>query len=85
MSRRNYKREYQLDGGTEKRKKERALRNKARRLAIREGRAHKGDGKDIAHMGSLKNPRNVRLQSKSENRSFSRKGERGHGPQRGGK
>jgi hypothetical protein len=79
---RNYKREYKLYGGKEKSKKERALRNKARRLAIREGRASKGDGKDVAHKGSLKNPKNVSLQSKSTNRSFSRKGEQGHGPRK---
>jgi len=32
-----------------KRKKKRAMRNRARRKFVREGRAHKGDGKDINH------------------------------------
>lgn len=42
---RDYKREYASYHGTEEQKKKRALRNKARRQAIREGKAAKGDGK----------------------------------------
>jgi hypothetical protein len=33
-------------------KKRRAQRNKARRIAIKQGRAAKGDGKEVDHMGS---------------------------------
>lgn len=32
-----------------KRKKKRAMRNRARRRFMREGRVHKGDGKDVNH------------------------------------
>jgi len=58
---RNYKNEYATYQGTEEQKKHRAERNKARRQAIREGKAHKGDGMDVAHVkaidkgGSIKN------------------------------
>lgn len=56
-------------------KKRRALRNKARRKMIREGKAKKGDGRDVAHLDN--NPhnnsgRNLRMQSKAKNRSFAR-------------
>ena len=56
-------------------KKRRAARNQARRLAIREGRAKKGDGKDVAHKNN--NPfdnrkSNRAIQSKAKNRSFPR-------------
>ena len=56
-------------------KKRRAMKNKARRKMIRAGRARKGDGKDVAHLDN--NPRNnssknLRIQSRSKNRSFAR-------------
>lgn len=56
-------------------KKRRAMRNKARRKMIREGKARKGDGKDVAHLDN--NPKNnsgknLRMQSKAKNRSFAR-------------
>ena len=56
-------------------KKRRAGRNKARRQMIREGKAKKGDGKDVAHLNN--NPRdnrkgNLQMQSKAKNRSFAR-------------
>ena len=56
-------------------KKRRAARNQARRLAIREGRAKKGDGKDVSHLNN--NPfdnrkSNRAIQSKAKNRSFPR-------------
>jgi hypothetical protein len=56
-------------------KKRRAARNQARRLAIKEGRAKKGDGKDVAHLNN--NPfdnrkSNRAIQSKAKNRSFKR-------------
>lgn len=49
----------------------RASRNKARRQAIREGRAHKGDGRDLHHVDS--NPlddrkSNLRMESAHTNR-----------------
>ncbi len=72
---RDYKKEYANYHSSEKQKKNRASRNKARRQAEREGRVHKGDGKDIDHKNG--NPRdnskgNLRVQSKSANRSFPR-------------
>lgn len=59
---------------TEKAKKQRAARNKARREAIKDGRAKKGDGKDIDHKKPLRNggsnaKSNTRVRSKSSNRA----------------
>jgi len=83
--RRNYKREYALYHGKKEQIKRRAARNKGRALAVKEGSAKKGDGKDVDHKD--RNPKNNskknrRTQSKSTNRSFSRKGEKGHGPKK---
>jgi len=77
---RNYKQEYATYQGTEEQKKNRAERNKARRQAMREGKAHKGDGMDVAHIkaidkgGSIKN--GVRIEKASKNRSFDRDSKR---------
>lgn len=56
--------------------KRRTARNKARRQMISEGRARKGDGKDVGHQDG--NPRNnkrsnLKMQSKASNRSLKRK------------
>ena len=56
-------------------KKRRAARNTARRRMIASGRAQKGDGKDVDHKDG--NPRNnsksnLRMRSKSKNRSLKR-------------
>ena len=69
---RDYKKEYEKYDGTEKVKKRRAARNKARRFLEREGRAHKGDGKDVDHRDG--NPHNndksnLRVMDASTNRS----------------
>lgn len=73
---RDYKREYKLYGGTEQQKKNRAMRNAARRKMIREGKAHKGDGKDVAHVVALdkggSNKDGLRVITRSANRSFAR-------------
>lgn len=82
MANRKYGREYTLFHKKEREKKRRALRNKARRMAIRQGRVAKGSTKDVAHTGSLKNPSKTKIQPRSKNRSFSRKGEKGHGPRK---
>ncbi len=50
---RDYKREYAIYHGTTKQKKNRALRNNARREAEREGKVHKGDGKEVDHKRAL--------------------------------
>lgn len=67
--------EYKNYQGTPEQKKRRASRNKARREAIRSGKAHKGDGKDVDHIDSnpMNNSKgNKRVISKSKNRSFPR-------------
>lgn len=48
---RNYEQELAWQAKPEQ-KKRRAQRNKARRQAIAEGRAHKGDGTEVDHIGA---------------------------------
>jgi len=72
---RNYQDEYRKYQGTPEQLKRRAGRNKARRNAIRNGTASVGDGKDVHHVdGNPRNnsPRNTRVISASNNRSFAR-------------
>jgi hypothetical protein len=69
---RDYKREYENYDSREDVKKRRAARNKARRFLEREGRVHKGDGKDVDHRDG--NPHNndksnLRVMNASANRS----------------
>lgn len=69
---RDYAREYRRFQSSKKAKKDRASRNKARRQAEREGRVHKGDGKEVDHVNS--NPRqntksNLRVISRHANRA----------------
>jgi len=79
-----YKRDYKQEYKTAKRRGEvasgpdgdNAKRKAARRKLEKEGKVRKGDGKDVDHKN--RNPKdnsrsNLRVQSKSENRSFSRK------------
>lgn len=76
---RNYAREYEQYQGTEEQKKNRALRNKARRQAIREGKAKKGDGTDVHHVKALSkggtNSDGLKVVPASVNRSFKRNAE----------
>lgn len=56
-------------------KKRRAKRNAARRAMIKAGKARKGDGKDVMHKNGNPNdnrPSNLKVGSKSKNRSFAR-------------
>jgi len=74
---RDYKKEYVTYQGTEEQKKNRAQRNKARRMLEKEGRVKKGDGKDVDHTkplskGGTSTEKNLRVKSKSANRSFPR-------------
>jgi len=71
---RDYKAEYAKYQGTPEQKKKRAQRNKARRQAIKEGKAKKGDGKDIDHKrpmrdGGKTTKGNTRVRSRSANRA----------------
>jgi hypothetical protein len=77
---RDYAKEYAKYHSSEEQKKNRALRNKARRQAIRDGKAAKGDGKDVHHTTAIsKGGANGRTKvvSASENRSFDRNAKRG--------
>lgn len=49
---RDYRKEYDEYHKKPEQKKRRAQRNKANRKAKREGRIHKGDGKEVDHLGS---------------------------------
>ena len=70
---RNYKQENSNDSS--KRKKNRALNNKARRIMKRKGLVKVGDNKDVAHVDN--NPRNnsrsnLSVKAKGTNRSYPR-------------
>ena len=70
---RNYKQEAKTDSPL--RKKKRAMRNKARRIAIKAGVAKRNDGKDIHHKdgNAMNNKRgNLTVKTASKNRSFPR-------------
>lgn len=74
---RDYKKEYANYQGKPEQKKKRAIRNNARRRLEAEGRVHKGDGKDVDHKkplskGGSNQSNNLRVRSKSANRSFPR-------------
>lgn len=64
--------EYSRFQSSKKAKRDRASRNKARRQAEREGRVHKGDGKEIDHRNSTPTDNrssNLRVVSRSTNRA----------------
>lgn len=74
---RDYKSEYESYQGTPQAKKDRAQRNKARRMMIKAGKAKKGDGKDVGHVkamgkGGKSVMSNLQVQDRSANRSFAR-------------
>lgn len=73
---RNYRAEYDKYQGRPEQIKNRAMRNAARAKMMKAGKAHKGDGKDVAHVVALdkggSNKDGLRLVSKSANRSFLR-------------
>jgi hypothetical protein len=56
-------------------KKKRASRNKARRMMIKAGKAHKGDGKDVMHKNGnalIDKMSNFKMGTKRQNRSYAR-------------
>ena len=62
--------------------KKRTERNAARRAMVQAGKVHKGDGKDVDHKkpiakGGGNAPSNLRVRSKSANRSFKRNSKAG--------
>lgn len=74
---RNYKLEYELYHSRPEQRKNRSERTIARNEAIKDGRVHRGDGKDIDHIkpiskGGSTSRSNTRVVSQSSNRSFAR-------------
>lgn len=61
MGRRDYKKEYRTYHGKPQKIKERASRNKARKIMVKKGLVHKGDGLHVDHVN--KDP----LNNKSSN------------------
>jgi 5-methylcytosine-specific restriction endonuclease McrA len=82
---RDYKKEYASYHSSPEQKRKRAMRNKARRRAEREGKVRKGDGKDVDHKrplrsGGSNSSKNTRVRSRSANRADN--GGRGGRPRR---
>ena len=77
---RPYKKEYEQYDGTEKVKKKRAERNRARRMMEEAGKVHKGDGKDVHHTKALSKGGSYKdglsAVPAGENRSFKRNSKR---------
>ena len=74
---RDYKRENELYNSRPEQRKARSERTVARNQANADGRTSKGDGKDLDHRvplskGGTSAKSNLRVVSKSSNRSFSR-------------
>ena len=74
---RDYKREYASYHSKPEQRANRSERTVARNQANADGRTSKGDGKDLDHRvplskGGSSNKSNLRVVSKSSNRSFSR-------------
>lgn len=69
---RDYKKEYRDYHGTPEQKKRRAQRNAARASAVKAGKAKKGDGKEVDHLGSNRkgplNNKKTRVVSRAANR-----------------
>jgi len=72
---RDYTAEYANYQGKPEQIKRRSNRNKARRKLAKKGRVRLGDGKDVDHKNTNPNDNsdgNLRVQAKSNNRSFKR-------------
>lgn len=72
MKKRDYKKEYKDYHGKPAQRKDRTARNKARTKLEKQGRVHKGDGKDVDHKDRNprnNSPKNLRVQKKSTNRA----------------
>ncbi len=76
---RNYREEYDRYHAKPKQIRRRAQRNKARAKMVKAGKVRKGDGKDVDHKNrntADNRSKNLRVVSKSKNRSFPRKRKR---------
>ena len=80
-SSKNYVRDYKQEQKTAKARGEYSdtlARNRNRREAIKDGKVSRNDGKDLAHKkavskgGAIESKSNLKVQSKSANRSFPR-------------
>lgn len=72
---RNYKQEYKNYQGKSDQIKKRSSRNKARRKLAKSGRVRLGDGMDVDHKNHNANDNsssNLRVRTKSANRSYAR-------------
>ncbi len=70
---RNYRKEYDNYQGKPSQIKRRGSRNKARKIAEKQGRVRKGDGKDVHHTtGNPMDNTSLTIKSRSKNRSFAR-------------
>lgn len=74
MPARDYAKEYREYHGKPEQIRNRSKRNSARRLAIKDGRARKGDGKEVDHIkplskGGTNHRKNLRVVSRHENRT----------------
>lgn len=72
---RDYKKEYANYQGSPEQKKKRASRGRARYSMMKKGKVRLHDGKDVDHKDTNANNNsasNLRVQSKSENRSYAR-------------
>ena len=72
---RSYRQEYDRYHASPEQKKKRASRNAARSEMEAKGKVRKGDGKDVDHKNTNANDnskKNLRVTSKSANRSFPR-------------
>jgi hypothetical protein len=66
-------------------KKARAERNAARREMMREGKVHKGDGKDVDHISGThagNGAGNLRILSESVNRHYNRRSKKTKAPKK---
>jgi len=75
--RRNYRKEYDNYQSSPKQRRNNDKRKAARRLMEKEGKVKKGDGKDVGHKkplakGGSNKKSNLKVASKSKNRSFKR-------------
>lgn len=82
---RNYRQEYDRYQGKTSQKKKRASRGRARYKLMKKGRVRLGDDLDVAHKDNNANNnsgKNLKVQSKSKNRSFKRNKRAGHASNR---